>query len=653
MEEEIKELGNTLLKIYKNNLIYLKKNHLDIFNKVDKLSIELENEVYKAKYSLEYKDGYFDILNLQDNTWFYNTNSYEEADLRSKRSNFTKDGSLDLLRKGIDGKSLIGSKSFEEVLPILEHINEVVDFDNIAFQKIHKFVFIGSGLGLHINEINKKLDPFITLIIEPELEIFRLSLFVIDYNELSKNNKSLFLSVSDDKLDRLNKLNLFYQNNAHMNYNIKHHLLIKNYEYLYDELVDYFATNTVTSYPYGLIIQNIYKTAKFIKNKDRFLDTRKLFDKKILKDKNVLLISAGPSLDNYIQWIKKHQDKFVIVCVDVILRKLELYNIVPDIVFSIDPSYRCAKYLTTENKNYLKNSTIIMLSQQDDSVMEVVKGLNYYFAQSILLIKEIGFLGSVTNVGAYSFLLCTHLGANKMYTIGNDAAFNQETGSRYANDSSFSKTEKVFKSNKDSVDSSDILELEGNLRKIIKTNRSLTIFKSSFESTYIDLKSKYDDFKVYNLSDGVKLEGFIPMHYDEINKDIQNFPKEEKNIIELMNSVSLVVDKQDFNDDLIILNRILNKLKKHKNTKIKNRNDFLDKKLEIMVWLLEQCKTMSSPLFGNMFLLYTELSDIYINFFLNLRQEGIHKKEQMEKINIIWTQGVLVVLKDIKKAISI
>ena len=181
----------------------------------------------------------------------------------------------------------------------------------------------------------------------------------------------------------------------------------------------------------------------------------------------------------------------------------------------------------------------------------------------------------------------------------------------------------------------------------------MTIFKSSFESTYIDLKSKYDDFKVYNLSDGVKLEGFIPMHYDEINKDIQNFPKEEKNIIELMNSVSLVVDKQDFNDDLIILNRILNKLKKHKNTKIKNRNDFLDKKLEIMVWLLEQCKTMSSPLFGNMFLLYTELSDIYINFFLNLRQEGIHKKEQMEKINIIWTQGVLVVLKDIKKAISI
>ena len=653
MEEELKDLSSTLLSIYENNLIFLKENFEDIFNRVNTLSEDINSGKIKEKYTLEYKDGYFDILNHETNSWFYNENSYEDADNRARLSNFTKDGSLDLLRKGLDGKSLIGNESFKDVLPILNYINKKVDFDNIEFQKVYKFVFLDVGLGFHIHEIFKKLDPFTTLIMEPELEIFRLSLFTIDYRTFQVGEKKLFLSIEDDILQRTNIIRKFYKYHNYMNYNIKYNQLIDNHKYLLEELIEFFGNNTAGSFPYSLTIENLHKTIGFIKNKDRFLNSDKIIKNKILKDKHVLLIAAGPSVDNYIDWLIEHQDKFIIICVDVILKKLEKYNVVPDIVVTIDPSHLCADYLTTKTPGFLKNSTIVLLSQQDKSVLDVIKDKHYYFAQSILYIKELGFLGSTSNVGSYALLLAAHLGTNKLYTLGNDAAFNQETGSRYATDNALTTMDKTENQNsKELVSAYDTIEMEGNLRKVVKTNRVLAHFKYSFETTLNELKSSYPDLEVFNLSDGVKIEGFKRMKFEEIDKNINSFKSKENNIVELLDSISQIVEKANFEDDIKILNTIISRLRKHKKLKLKDRNEFLEKKLDIMIWILEKSKEMSSGLFGNIFLLYTELSDIYINFIINLKQKDLHTKENLNKINTVWTDGVISVFKDLKKAVK-
>ena len=654
MEKELSDISNTLLTIYNNNLEFLKENFEDLFNKVNNLSNKINDGTHKEKYSLEYIDGYFDILNNEDNTWFYATNSYEDADNRAKNSNFTKDGSLDLLRKGHDGESLIGANSFGDVLPILDYMNENIDFTNIEFQKIYKFVFMGVGVGIHMHEINKRLNSLTTLIIEPELEIFRLSLFTIDYMEFQTNNKKLFLSVEDTKNERTRIINEFYIYHNYMNYNIKHHLLIQNYSYLQDELVDFFSTNDVTSFPYKLTLENINKTISFIKEKDRFLNMDTIIEKKILKDKNILVISAGPSLDNYIDWIEDNQNKFTIVCVDVILKKLEKHNIIPDIVVSIDPSYLCAEYLTCENNDFLKNSTIVFLSQQDENVLKVVRGLNYYFAQSIPLVPYLGFLGSVSNVGTYSFMLAVNLGATKLYTIGNDAAFDQKTGSRYSEGSSCVVKEetKILEKENNIVSAFDVIEVEGNLRDTVKSNRTLITFKDSFESIITSLKFHHK-FDVYNLSDGAKLDGFEPMAFEQINNIKDSLEIKNNNIKELMDSVSEIVDMPEYKNDIQILNGIISKVKKHKSLRIKSRDHYLSEKLDIMIWFLEKSKNMSSSVFGNIFLLYIELADIYVNFLLNLKQDNVNNIETITTINKLWSDGIINVLKDLKKSISV
>ncbi|WP_419671179.1 hypothetical protein [Aliarcobacter butzleri] len=58
--------------------------------------------------------------------------------------------------------------------------------------KIDKFVFLGTLLGRHIPKIAEKINADLYLVLERNLEIFRLSLFTIDYTILAKNGASFF-----------------------------------------------------------------------------------------------------------------------------------------------------------------------------------------------------------------------------------------------------------------------------------------------------------------------------------------------------------------------------------------------------------------------------------------------------------------------------
>ena len=641
------ELASTLLNIYKKNLLFLKQYYQSVYDDVEKLSGEINQGIYLPKYSLEYVDGYFDILNLQDTTWYYGTNSYCDADERANNANFSKDGSLDLLRKCIDGVSLANGENAEGAMPIIEYINNHVDFANIEFKKFFKFVFIGCGLSVHIHSIYKKLQPLTTLIFESDLEIFRLSLFITDYSEFQKNDHKLFLCIGGSRDSRIRAFDEFYGYHNYTNYNIKHHLLVESDRYILNEMIDYFEINTPTSFSYQKIINNISKIVDFAKNGYKFLDFNKAVEKKILKNKKVLLIAAGPSLDGYIDWIERYQDRFVIVCVDVILRKLEKHKITPDIIFSIDPSYLCAQYLTVDNNSFLDSTAIVFLAQQHPDVLKVVKKPNTFISQSVPLIEELGYFGSLSNVGTYAYMMSIRLGANEIYTIGNDAAFHQETGNRYATDSSCLQNENLSILSYDNrISKTDILEVKGNLRDSVKTNRSLLVFKDSFETATYDLRNEYN-FVAYNLSDGVYLDGFIPMSTRDMGKKVMDFGEKHCNILSLLDSISqkILPSQIDFNQDKNVIDDMISNVEKHKKLKFINLDQLLEKKLYLITSILQKSQTMKITVFWKVVMLYIELVDIYINFLFNLKQKNIHDKKHLKQINSMWCDGLLDVLR--------
>ncbi|RXJ86232.1 6-hydroxymethylpterin diphosphokinase MptE-like protein [Arcobacter sp. CECT 8985] len=656
--QELDELTQLLFNLYKKNLNFLENNHPDIYEKVQKLSNDLDNKKIEERYSLEYIEdgGYFDVLDHTKNKFIYGFNSYQEADKRAQITNFTRDSSLNLLRIDTNTNKLALMGSLGVISTLVNYINHKVDFSNVTFSKIFKFIFIGVGSGVHLNEVYKKVDSMNTLIIEPDIELFRISLFTADYSLLEQGNKKLFFSIAEDEIQREQTLADFSYYHNYMNYNIKHHVFSIEYKYILDQIIDFFGSHDAASFPFGAVLNVLEQTTKFMRNKELFLK-KDLIDKYApLKDKKVLIISAGPSLDKNLEWIKQNQDKFIIICVDVILRKLEKNSIIPDIVVSIDPSHLCGKYLTTEDKDFLKDSAIIFLSQQEDSVLEKVKDLNYYFSQVFPVSMDLGYSFSLPNVGTFSFAIAVFLKANEIYLVGNDAAFNQETGSRYASDSSHEVKDFALQDNNEEKDNNlvssyDIIEVKGNFQDKIKSNRTLLTFKKDYESYLFALTEDVKkSLKAYNLSDGAYMEGLIPLKKDDIN--ISKFTKKDFDANEILKNISCVVKDLDFKDDVKILTKMITRVNKFKKIRVSSKDDLLAKKLDIMIWILEQKKIMSSEIFGNVFLKFIELIDIYINFFLNLRQNGLYDKKNLMEIKSYWCDSTIYVLKNLKRIIN-
>lgn len=644
--DELDELTQTLLNIYNKNLDFLQSNHQEVFEKVNTLSNKIEIGKYKERYSLEYKESYFDIYDNQKEEYIYDFNSYKEADKRRELTNSTQDNSFNLLRINSITKelALLGTK---DKMPLIDYINEKIDFNNISFSKIYKFIFIGVGLGIHIHEIYKKMDSMTTLIIEPNLEIFRLSLFMIDYSIFQVNNKTLFLSVDENRLEMYKTIEDFSTMHNYMNYNIKRHLFHPEYKYILDDIIDYYATNHPYSFPYDSLLKVFSRTIKFMKNDFRFLQKELIEEKLPLQNKKILLISAGPSLDAQIDWIKENQNKFIIICVDVILGKLEENSIIPNIVVSIDPSNLCSKYLTTKDKDYLKNSALIFLSQQHEETINTVKDLNFFFSQVLPISKKLNYSFSLSNVGTFSFALAVFLGANELYLTGCDAAFNQTTGERYAKGSSHTQTEELAMEKDDTgISGDDILEVKGNLREKIKTNRKLLVFKDSYEGLIHTLTN---DFTAYNLSDGVYIEGLKPLKISDLDL---SFKDEEFNTVSEIKATTCIVDDIEVGDDIEILNRIILKVNKVKRLKLKTRDQFLQERLDYIIWIMEQKKELNNAILATIFMKFMELIDIYINFALNQKQENLYTKDFLNRLNLYWCNALLTLLKQMKEAIK-
>ena len=656
MEEQIEEFNSMLINLYFKNLEFLKTNHKKVFDKVNKLSDEINNGKYKEKYSLEYKpEGYFDVLDLETNEFIFGFDSYLEADKRAESVDFTRHHSLDLLRTDPSTNKFALMGSLGGVGPLVNYLNSQVDFEKITFSKIFKFIFIGVGVGVHMHEIYKKIDSMNTLIIEPNLELFRLSLFTIDYSIFEENNKKLFLSVDENLQERELTRHHFTEYHAYMNYNIKHHLFWINYEYLLNETIDFYSHTHAAAFSYNSVLEVFTRTVDFMYKEYRFLKKDLVHSDKPLADKKVLIVSAGPSVDNHIDWIYENQDKFIILCVDVIVKKLEKHKIIPDIIVSIDPSYEVAPFFKMEDDKTLKDAAIICLSQQEESVIETIKDFNFYFSQVFYLSKKLGYSMSLPNVGTFSFAMALFLDANELYLIGNDAAFDQETGRRYAKDSSYAiaddKIEENDDKNKGLVSNDDVIEVKGNLTDTVKTNRTLITFKRDYESFIHSFgEEEFKKIKAYNLSDGAYIEGLIPLNIDDI--DIDSFEQKNFNGKETLDAITINdIDDVDFKEDIKTLTKIIGRVNKFKKIKVTSKDNFLEKKLDLMIWILEQNKTMDTAIFGNIFLKYIELADIYINFTLNLKQNNFNDSKKLMSIKNYWCDSLVDLLKKLKKAV--
>ncbi|MEK9629542.1 MAG: 6-hydroxymethylpterin diphosphokinase MptE-like protein, partial [Nitrospinota bacterium] len=144
-----------------------------------------------------------------------------------------------------------------------------------------------------------------------------------------------------------------------------------------------------------------------------------------------IVISAGPSLDTVLPYLKYLKDRFLITCVDTAFPVLLRNRIQPEYVFSLDPQSESALYFA----DYKRGSTkLIFTTTANHTVLENFPGecfVVYKEAHSPSQSDEAEEKGITQAGGSVSCLgldVLIQLGCNPIFLIGQDCAL---TGNRY------------------------------------------------------------------------------------------------------------------------------------------------------------------------------------------------------------------------------
>ena len=558
MTQAEQDLQNALISQYHLNLEFLKENDLDLYNKIETFSNMISQGQFQENFVLDFisEKGEFDILNIKENVYLYDKNAKSinanflnnvDSSKKSTFNNLTKDIYLNR-KKNIE----IQDSKFDSLTSLLcNDMSEYVEILGNAYsntkeyKKFDKFLFFGNLLGTHLKDFQVKTNFKCCFIYEENLEIFRLSLFVTDYRSLNNYAKIVF-SIMDEKSIFDEKLNKFFNEMyTYSNYNIKYYKIINVDDDLIHRILDNLYLSNGSTFDYTkLLYDTFYSISKHINNYKILTTKNKTAIFSPFNNKPIIIIGAGPSLMQNIKWLKENQNKFVLVSIGAVYKKLFDNEIIPDIVTTVDPKFEILNK-THFNKNdvsLLKDTTILA------SINTPTKILNRFNQDKLFLFEVVDYYKNNStayngmSIGEITLSLFLDMNATNIYLLGMDLSFNRKTGEShfegYVNkrksfDKKSSKLDEVISSGHTSIE--EFIQVKGNTEDRVTTNR---MFALSINQYVQIIKIFKKDFQhIYNLcEDGAFIEGAIFNKISEIApyKDI----KEKKILIDSLTNIS-------------------------------------------------------------------------------------------------------------------
>ena len=600
------ELQKALTTTFLANLAFLSDYDNDLYHRVDELSRMIEKGIYQEKYALEFvmNNGEFDIYDIVNDKYLYDRVPKKTNDQLVKKVEFNQKESIFNLEEyffikepiKIDREEIFNYEDSSEfsyitINDIFEYTNSLKDFlenKKKRLKNVKKFIFLGTLLGRHIPRIATKIDADMYLVCERNLEIFRLSLFTVDYTILAK--KGVIFSIMDNPTKELEKIENFIDIGYLDNYLLKFSATNINIEKYIDSILAYLISNKPTMYDYNRYLYiKFNRTTKMLKSEYRTLLFNKIKEEcDFFQNIPILYLAAGPSLDENIEWIKENENKFFIVTIGAAYKKLIKNNIKIDMITSLDEnSILNLIQFDEESVSKIDKSTIIILNCATNyKIIERLKKYNLFLYETQIAIHKDNIAFSGFSIGEVTLDILLKMNAKEIYLIGLDLALNQDTGLSHSKESNSGV--KIYDLDKDDNReffslNQGIIKVKGNLKEEVSTT---SIFYNSIQSVNYKLEQKEPDINIYNLSShGAYFENTIPKETKVIEtKDIkkQNFNKLifikflEKNSIEELSKSS----KQDILEEIKFLTIILEKdLSKFKECNYKSyeefRNDFL------------------------------------------------------------------------------
>lgn len=642
----LEEIQNNAVNRYNKNLEFLSSNHKELFDKIKLFEMAIELNEINSRYELEYKDDYFDILDKNKESFIYGNNSIKYSNEIAEKVNFSATSNTFRTFYGIEYEKEIGEKSkdfsiFSSFIygnaPIINYVNNNLPKKEVM-KNIYMYVFLGTGLGLHLPKIDKKMQARLCLIVEPSLEIFRLSLFVTDYEELSKN-KILEFSISENQDVFKKRFKFLHTRYNLFNHYIKFCLFSNSCKPYTETMQSIFVTQSHYLYSYDRQIQSLKRTYDYANKEFNYLNLSENYDFPSLNDKPVIILAAGPSLHKELDFLLKNKDKFIIVAIYALMPLLEKNNIVPNFIVQYEESPRVVGYTLSQvkDKEFFKTTLFFFASHVCNELMTSLPKKNIYVFNALYEAKEKSSIIVAPSIGEITYKLLLKLGANRIYFLGIDMALDQETGESHFK-GYFINEGKDFSSRAKKESDSDTnhsllknkMLVKGNFQKMVYTLSIFTIsidHINSFTKEYMNIKP----LKLFNLSSGAFFESITPLRPKDV--DVDNFQNLDKDVIreELVESLKSI-SSTDFSKE----DRVYNLKKIEDSNKLKNTLDsfIVGKKysnnhsLQLMLdkyykelYISSSCKDLNAILHN-----YCNHNLPYIYYFINIKDVNNPKK---------------------------
>jgi hypothetical protein len=540
--QELEELYNTISQIYLKNIDYFSKKHPELYKQIkafEKLNIE--------NYFLEFENNHFE---LKDKTGkrFYNCDPFFDAQKRIRNIKNILSFSL------IKNNYILNSVHYKDSINAYEFINKYLDLDKENYSH-DKFIFLGTLLGAHLNDFDKILNSKAYLIIENDIEIFRLSMFLTDYKELSINSK-LFFIINENDLNI--KIKDFLDYKYEFNNQISFEIVNEQYIPYIDKLTSLFIDNDPYNYPFSEYLVSL-KRANFYQKESNYGILK--LDKQVkLLNKPVLFLGAGPSLAQDIEWVYMNQDSFIIVCAAACLKRLELLDIIPDVILTIDGQEKLVLSQFEVQDTYYINSIIISSIKTDISVINKLNSDNCFYIQDNLGLFEKHKVFTGVTVGDIGLELLLSLGVKEIYMLGFDSAIREDgkTHDGIHKNLKVKVEESNIKKNAGFNTRKDLIKVKGNFQKEVYT---LMIYKQMIDSINQITHKLTKDIEINNLSNGAYFDNTNALRKEDIKKlsfvDKKSFHKElKKDLIELSVKDNSTKDISNLKQELKIIKKI-------------------------------------------------------------------------------------------------
>lgn len=441
---------------------------------------------------------------------------------------------------------------------------------------ISLLVVVGLGFGFHLNLLRKHYK--IQHIILIDMPIFaHLSLYTMNWQELiqeyNKPDKSITLYIGDDFFDP-QKIDSSISDFVKSINRIGPMLAYWGYYYehlLYNPPVRFLEWLAKTP-----AIPQLYKG--FFDDELWSLDwsLEKLSSKipayyggfKLPQKTVAFVLGAGPSLDKAIELIRKYQDRAIIFSSGSTITALERAGIIPDYHVEIERTKYTYDILSEVNKEFLEKIELIANNPLWTECFNLFKK-GYMFLKlndtGAIVFASAGVPVSIWHTGptvtAASTSVAAELGFEEIYLFGVDLG-SKSPREHHSKQTNYYKEGSILAKNPPSLD----IQYPAKNGGMVYTNIWFIETAKSIEAVI----RKYP-VKVYNASDGIKIEGAIDISLEDI--DFENIQPIDKAYIKSIISQNFRADYINYIDTKLLFRDLIKNLDEY----IKLVKDYADK----------------------------------------------------------------------------